>query len=649
MSTTSKSSIGKGRASMSDSRKQRIETERGTKSSGCCDIDIDIDCDGDVNIYNCSAPPERPCPPPPCDEYPSLPPAEGACVPLALGAKPKQSRKRKLERLLENNPVPSALAVSFFHFSRRFLAGRPAANPLEESVFNMLQSLPPETKGVLSCAVGSFDSISGSERNRLFGASLPSDPNVPIDANRLAEAFAKELKQRVGTQVFNDPDGTEEERPGQNRFFKPGVEDFTVQLRICRVNGLRTVSFDPPLLPGDFLPEELQQHCEPVLVNGQPKLNCEVQKGNCPGNFLADLTCLRVPEVETEHAVMLEGVNFISTDAKVRLTAQSPGTFTREVDAHVVGDIDTPLTEVVNGSSVTIRDCRVHDRMSFVVSDDAPPGIYSVQIAMPNVSGFPDFGDTILSNVEFIQVVPPSTARFQISSETLHAREETSPASFGSDEVRVRVSAFPITATLTDLILGDEQRFDSPEFGDVDSGETRDMTAVLFHQDAPIDGVAMVISGYEIDSEKAYRDQINTFTDAFLHYLKIALAAIATGLGAGALALGLKDLIKLGLAHPIILAIAAAITLAVIIFVSLWAPADLIIEDSLGLTTLDLVGLTNANLPLPSSSAHTSQQGIKVTVTPLEKSPNQYRERRDYRSDDEDSIYQITFRYNRIA
>jgi hypothetical protein len=287
--------------------------------------------------------------------------------------------------------------------------------------------------------------------------------------------------------------------------------------------------------------------------------------------------------------------------------------------------------------------------MSFAVPDDAPPGIYSVQIVMPNVSGFAEFGDSIFSNVEFIEVVLPATARFQISSETLYAREETSPASFGSDEVRVRVSAFPITATLTDLILGDEQRFDSPEFEDVDSGETRDMTAVLFHQDAPITGIAMVVTGYEIDSEKAYREQINSFTDAFLHYLKIALAAIVPEPGAGAVALGLKGLIELGLAHPIILAIAAAVTLAVITFVSLWAPADLIIEDSLGLTTLDLAHLTNANLPLPPSSTHTSQQGIKVNVAPLEKITNQYHERREYVSDDEESRYEITYRINRVA
>jgi hypothetical protein len=262
------------------------------------------------------------------------------------------------------------------------------------------------------------------------------------------------------------------------------------------------------------MPSELQQHCEPILVNGVPKLNCDVLKGNCPGNFLEDTTCLRVPDVRTGDAVVLEGVNFISVDAKVRLTAQPPGTVTREVDAFVVGDIDTPLNEVVNGETRVIRDCRVHDRLTFVVPADLPPGNYSVQVAVPNVSGFPVLGDPIVSNPQFIRVVPPSTARFRIASETLTAQAETSPTSFGSDEVRVRVRAYPVFATQTDLTLGAEQAFDSPEFGDVDSGDVRAMAAVLFNQQEPMDGLVMTIMGFEIDSEKAYRDQINSFTDA---------------------------------------------------------------------------------------------------------------------------------------
>jgi hypothetical protein len=46
--------------------------------------------------------------------------------------------------------------------------------------------------------------------------------------------------------------------------------------------------------------------------------------------------------------------------------------------------------------------------------------------------------------------------------------------------------------------------------------------------------------GFEIDSEKAYREQINSFTDASLHYLKIALAGIAASITAGVFAVGVR-------------------------------------------------------------------------------------------------------------
>ena len=38
-----------------------------------------------------------------------------------------------------------------------------------------------------------------------------------------------------------------------------------------------------------------------------------------------------------------------------------------------------------------------------------------------------------------------------------------------------------------------------------------------------------------------------------------------------------------------------------------------------------------------------------MTINPLEKIPTQYKERREYRSDEEDSRYEIVLRYNRVA
>ena len=59
----------------------------------------------------------------------------------------------------------------------------------------------------------------------------------------------------------------------------------------------------------------------------------------------------------------------------------------RDVDALRVGDVDTPVTEVVNGKTVLINDCRVHDRLTFQVPIDLAPEIYQIQVVVPNITG----------------------------------------------------------------------------------------------------------------------------------------------------------------------------------------------------------------------------------------------------------------------
>ena len=54
------------------------------------------------------------------------------------------------------------------------------------------------------------------------------------------------------------------------------------------------------------------------------------------------------------------------------------------------------------------------------------------------------------------------------------------------------------------------------------------------------------------------------------------------------------------------------------------------------------------SFPLPVPSEHISAGGIKVWMKPLEKIPQQYRERRGYLGDDEDGRYEIVFRYNQL-
>ena len=634
--------------------KKNASTKPGQERG--CTINIRIKSGGDVNIYNCSVPPspDSACPPsgpacPPPDDGQACPPgAAGACVPVSLGAKPKQSRRNKLDRLLANNPVPSVLGASFFHLTRRYFAGKTPANALEERGFATLRALAPELKRVLSCASDSLGSLTSGERNRLFAAGFLPSVDQPIDLAQLSAGFAQEIADRVGVQAFGDADCATQEHPGQVRVrpYVPGEENFDPLVRICRVNGLRTDSFIPSLSAGDYTPDELQQRCHVILEGNEPKQVCDVQTADCPGNSIGG-ACLRVPEIEAGQGVLVEGVNFSSVDATVRILSKATGTVLREVPAQVCGDDDTPLTERIGGQDRLILDCRVHDRLSFQVPGDLDPGVYAFQVAVPNVSPYPGHGPVLLSNVEYISVAAPSTARFEIRSETLYAREETSPASFGSDEVGIRIVALPL---FPDLTSGEAQLPNGGaaiRFDDVDSGETRAMDHLLFSHQQPILGVALSIRGFEIDGEDAFERQIESTLDVFIGILKDQLAFVLDHLKeAGSVA---AKLASYGLGGLIAGAIAAAVVVAIDVFVALWAPADPIIEDMIGPGVQDLVELTSVNFALPAASEYLTPQGIKVKVTPLDKSPGQYRERREYISDDEGSSYEIVLRYSRLA
>jgi hypothetical protein len=260
------------------------------------------------------------------------------------------------------------------------------------------------------------------------------------------------------------------------------------------------------------------------------------------------------------------------------------------------------------------------------------------------------WGDYLISERIFIEVVLPPTARFQISSEQLNCRRETAPMSWGSDEVGIKIFSIPI---FTDLTIGEPQEPNDGKpirRGDVDTGEHRPMDYLLFSHQQPIIGLAIGIRGYEVDGEDAFEKEIEDWQDAFVEILKVEIEFLKSYWGllpAGGIGYLLGSLGLLTTA--IAVAIAAAIILAIDLFIALWAPADLIIEDTIGPIVLDLARLTNVNVPKPLPSKYTSPQGIKVEVHPLEKIAHQYREMRRYINEDEDSVYEIELRYNRVA
>lgn len=609
--------------------------------AGCCTINVHAA--GDVHLHqHCQpdAPPPAPTPPPapePC--FP--PPAEGnTCLPPVAGSKPKRAPADKLAALAARAGVPSVLAASTMALVKRFGAGAQPANELEREMFARLAAAPRSVQQTLACAASRFDSLPGELRSKLFDAAF--DGTAPVDATTLSSRLGAEFVGRAGLQTYGDAIGPQQERPGQIRVFTPSPEDFFTQVRICSINTLRTDDFIPPPSLGSYRPDEVAHDCVTTVVDGRPQVSCTVRTGNCNGPSVPGV-CLRIPVVEAGTGVVLQGVNYFSTDAKVRLTSQATGSVL-SVDAHVFGDVDTPVTEPADGGGTRlVNDCRVHDLITFTVPADLAPGIYDMDVEVPNITGIPNFGPVLRSNLEPLQVVPPATARFAITAETLDCERETAPARFGSDEVGLRFLAIPL---LTNLSAGVTQ-IASRRFGDVDSGDSRNIARVIFQQDQPMLAVAMAVLGHEVDGEDAYAKLVTSSTDIFIDLVKEQFKFAKDALAAAGIEVA--TLGKLGPVGFIIIGIAIAITLAIDLIVALWAPADLIIEDPTGYSALELAELTGADFPAPTTAPFTTEGGIEVSVAPVDKVPLQYRERREYVSDDEESRYAIVYRFNRTA
>jgi hypothetical protein len=629
---------------------------------GCgCDIDIQITDPGEVNIYNCSSPPSGGktqgdggggsdggrCPWP-----------EGTCIPVAAGAKHKLSREQKLNRLAEGTPVPSALAASVIQMMRRYTSGESPGNDLEASVFPIFGKIGGD---LVNCTLSGFDSLPKPLTSKLYDQSLLADPSQPLDEDVLTKALADEVVQRMGLLVFNDPQGMGQERPGKMRVEPPQGEITPSQVRICKVNGLRTANWVPDLSPGDWTPDEIQHQCSTQIVNGQPILDCEVQTSNCPGNTLNGGVCGRVLNVAYGDGILLEGVNFFSVDAKVRFTDPQTANPVRDVDTQVWGDVDTPVTDS-NGQ--LINDCRVDDRLTFNIPDDLAPGIYWIQVVVPNTTGIPEYGPELTSTTEFLNVLPSPNDRFEIVTEWINAREETSPAWWGSDEVGLHTMAAAWNTSqqdgsmqlidLPDFIdpnyrpLMQDRRFKDLEDMDFDSGTNKDITRPVFQPDEPWLGMVLVVLGDEIDSSSAYHHQVTQSWDYFVQLVKEELPYISAAVGYAG-----KDLLDDFSWTKVIVEGAALLLLAGIDgLIALWAPADPIIRDTIALSVNDFANLTSANAPAPAPTTYDQPSGIKVDINktiPPVKGPLEYHETRQYRCADQDSAYEITYRFARTA
>lgn len=633
----------KGRSLRSSSPNSSASEEKGSiggrnHRGGDCHVSISIEARGDVVINNCcAAHPEAQPSPEDCFS------PKRACMPVVPGAKHKQSRDQKLASLAAGTRVPSALAAGAIHMMRRFLADRSPATPIENKIFALLEKMP---RSLVSCTLDAFDQMAPAQRVRLFASSLSLGVNQPLDETKLSQALAAEIVQRVGEQLFDDPSGGEMERPGQIRVFPPEGEDPFEQVRICSVNDVRSAVYVPPIDINDRLPHEIQRDCAPQIVDGETQVVCVPRTTNCPGRTLGPV-CARVLDVAQGEAVTLQGVNYFSTEAVVRMISED-GALVRDVDVHVWGDIDTPVTEMVNGETRLINDCRVHDQIVLRVPEDLPPGLWQIRVVVPNSTGIPEFGAELLSNTEFLNVLVPETARFQVGIDSIIARQETSPDWAGSDELGLQVFAGAMDADFNPVVLNmaeGETTLVEQYRGDFDTGTYDDINRTVFATDQPFVAIVIAVFGDEVDSEGFYSGEMHSRLGLFgeILFIEFGLAATAFKIAGLTLAgMGTLGLVLTGAGAAVLIGLAAAI--------ALWAPADPIIRDSLVLTINDLAKFTSFSLPPPEGRSFTSSDSITVNVNktiPPKKLPFHYLETREYVG--KDSRYEIIYRFHRLA
>lgn len=517
----------------------------------------------------------------------------GTCMPVPPGHKPKQDLATKTRSLMDNNPVPSAFGAAFYRVARRFLSGAPAANSFEQSAFARLGQLSPDVRDVMACAVRNFDKLPDLDRYRLFSPEITAGGDDPLSPDELVRGVANEVLQRASQVIFGDPNSGFVERPGLRRpvvVHRTGADSLNFAPVICEINGVSVDDSPPTLTQGD--------------------------------------------------GVILKGFNFFNSPAKVVL--KQGGGEIETVSAHVFGDARTPADETVAGVPRPIADCRVQDMISFVLPDRMrASGNYQIQIIVPNVTGASPA--ELRSEEETIHLdVSPST-NFHIRTETLDELKETSPEDFDffSDEAALK---FVVVSEDLNGDLGNPAEYDFRD-SDADSGETAGMPLELFNGSG-FNFVAVTVVGFEVDSESAFKKQIQGFVDAFVLILKENWDLVKNGYEVG------KDiLLAVGVPSPLAQVIAGLVVAAIVTVVAIWAPADLLIADTIVLTALNLERLTNPLASFPDELKYKSPPGIDVTVEKGNRSKtgatDEFRHRRVYHSGEEGSRYGINFLYSK--
>ena len=575
-------------------------------------------------------------------------------------ASPRRRPKSRSPTYAESLPIKERIVPILLLVLRRLRDGVSPGNAFEQNLQKFLTALPPKQRAALDAALNGYDALPAARRECVFETRFDDWPDEkPLDTDFIARNVAAEFialgrytRFGEGAAPFPPPSGP---RAWEQTFPLPGEPGKFGKIKapwpwICAISptGHKAIdetgwfrnesSCDPGNVPRgtiNYRAHEFAWSCAPSSP-GAPLHCTHVEPsatgggggfggfGTCSGGedyrafekTIGRPACLTVPEVDPGMEIGLRGLNFLSRNATVHI---------RKVDNPPFRSIPPqPLTDWQPDTTTPpgVITCEVEDFVYFNMPAEVkdglnkvplPPGRYAIQLVVKNDAGYTiAVGEPppaeFASNEILVNLQPSPDQRFQILIDEAGCDEETD--GIGSDEpwFRAIIGSLELPKADTDIQFPVLDRVNIMTAEDVDSGESISFApASLFNDKLGRKVIAISVLGLEVDSEKAAREQIDEYFDAFKDYFNEALVQIGltTSLGGGGLTAVVLAVAKVGsvsLALWVGGAIAAAIVAGAFLYAA-WAPADPLALDNMTYTARELFDMTDANpahIPEPS-------------------------------------------------
>ena len=604
--------------------------------------------------------------------------------------KRKMPPKIKLANWCCDWPVHDAIVPIMVLLFERAQKGLAPRNEFEKEMYRFLDAWDPKLRGAFQVGVDAYRKIP-AERRCGFETRFDDWPDDrALDPAFIGKVVAKELIALGRYGVFGKRDGAASigvmrlwELPlgasldGVNKTpllgpwpwicaVNPGADDQqwyrNREVVFPDKSDFNSVAFDY---------HEFSLTCTATTDPKNPKLvsvDCQDNVntyglGACDGgiNYMhkvpgAGLRCLSIPKCVAGQGVALRGFNFLSLATTVVVKKVGGGFPDMVLPCDVMGD-DNPPTKAAS--------CSVRDLAAFTlprkvrdgVNDrEVPTGRYTVELHVPNETHYaPEPGTPpkeFVSNTALIEVIPSLDVAYQVWVERGNCYEET--AGPGDDEPWFR--SYTATYRAVGKKAIEVSGHDIFRHEDVESGDWIGFPAVT-----PFDGrlerdgcVAIAIVGLEVDSDDAAERQVTEFGEAYGLYFEQLLTGAVLAPSAGGLGKGLITLAEKGVvtASLVVGGIAVAAILVGGLFFAAWAPADPIGYD---LLVFDATTLNNLSKPGGASRLPDAGNVGGITFSSYPKGSTiisadvaQYREERQYWSDDEESKYGLDFMITRL-